>query len=67
MLLSAGAAHEDLGDTRDVGVSLERALVNVLAYAKLDTHTRGEAVTRARRLGLLAPPGRHPAPVQCIA
>lgn len=24
-------------------------------YAKLDAHTRGEAVTRARRLGLLAP------------
>ena len=26
-------------------------------YAKLDAHTRGEAVTRARRLGLLAPAG----------
>jgi hypothetical protein len=26
-------------------------------YAKLDTHTRTEAVERARSLGLLAPPG----------
>ena len=26
-------------------------------YAKLDAHTRSEAVTRARRLGLLAPAG----------
>ena len=26
-------------------------------YAKLDAHTRNEAVTRARRLGLLAPSG----------
>jgi LuxR family maltose regulon positive regulatory protein len=27
-------------------------------YAKLGTHTRAEAVTRARALGLLAPPPR---------
>jgi LuxR family maltose regulon positive regulatory protein len=26
-------------------------------YAKLDAHTRSEAVARARRLGLLAPAG----------
>ena len=28
-------------------------------YAKLGTHRRGEAVTRARALGLLAPTGRR--------
>jgi ATP/maltotriose-dependent transcriptional regulator MalT len=28
-------------------------------YAKLDTHTRTEAVERARSLGLLAPPARR--------
>jgi LuxR family transcriptional regulator, maltose regulon positive regulatory protein len=28
-------------------------------YAKLDAHSRGEAVTRARQLGLLAPVGVH--------
>jgi LuxR family maltose regulon positive regulatory protein len=49
---------------RDLSVSTSTVKTHLRnLYAKLSVHSRAEAVTSSRALGLLAPSARSPAPV----
>jgi LuxR family maltose regulon positive regulatory protein len=57
--LPTNLSNKEIASELYVSVNTVKAHIKHL-YAKLDTHQRGEAVERARALGLLAPSSRRP-------
>ena len=57
--LPTNLSNKEIASELYVSVNTVKAHVKHL-YAKLDTHHRGDAVERARALGLLAPSSRRP-------
>ncbi|MGH2835776.1 MAG: LuxR C-terminal-related transcriptional regulator, partial [Solirubrobacteraceae bacterium] len=57
--LPTNLSNREIASELYVSVNTVKAHIKHL-YAKLDTHHRGEAVERARALGLLAPSSRRP-------